>query len=280
LIALAVVGHRDEEFYQVFLGQFTARLGGTPLYLTLLASVAYYTYAALRRVPAATEAISVALAGLAFVSPSTLDLDGLVSPGTLPILAIAVLQLGLGLRKRDAWRCLIGACCLGASAMISLPGTGGSLPRGPIAIHLILIASLVVGAAFNDPLGRLLRSVGAVAALLGCLIVLTGRIGRIDTFASWTLEIYPLVMTILIAGYGYLLKHRISLVVAGIVLGFWMIAIGWRWYSHARQTVVGLDYLATGMVLFALAVLTCVIKGGILPWGFWNRKGKVPDSLD
>ena len=33
LLALAVVGHRPEEFYQVFLAQFTARLGGTPLYL-------------------------------------------------------------------------------------------------------------------------------------------------------------------------------------------------------------------------------------------------------
>ena len=35
LLALAVVGHRAEDFYQGFLGQFTARLGGTPLYLTL-----------------------------------------------------------------------------------------------------------------------------------------------------------------------------------------------------------------------------------------------------
>ena len=132
----------------------------------------------MRRVPAATEAISAALAGLAFVSPLTLDLDGLVSPRPLPILAVGVLQLGLGLRRRDAWRCLVGACCLGASAMISLPGTGGSLPRGPVAFHLILVASLVVGAAFNDPLGRQLRSVGAVAALLGCLVVLSGRIGK------------------------------------------------------------------------------------------------------
>ena len=71
-----------------------------------------------------------------------------------------------------------------------------------------------------------------------------------------------------------------SLAVAGLILGFWLIGVGWRGYSYARQTVVGLDYLAIGMVLFALAVLTSVIKGGVLPWGFWNRKGKLPDPVD
>jgi hypothetical protein len=280
LIALAAVGHRDEDFYQAFLGQFNARLGGTPLYVTLLASAGFYAYASLRRAPAATEVLSAALGMLAIVSPRTLDLDGLVSPRPLPILAVAALQLGLGLRRRDAWRCLVGACCLGASAMISLPGTGGSLPRGPVAYHLILVASLVVGAAFNDPLGRLLRSIGAVAALLGCLVVLSGRVGRTETVPAWALEAYPLLVAAVIAGYGYLLKHRTSLTVAGLTLGFWVVAIGWRGYSYARHAVVGLDYLAIGMVLFALAVLTSVIKGGVLPWDFWNRKDKVPDSVE
>jgi hypothetical protein len=128
--------------------------------------------------------------------------------------------------------------------------------------------------------GRLLRSIGSLADLLGCLVVLSGRIGRTDTVPAWAMEVYPLVMASLIAGYGYLLKHRTSLVVAGLILVSWLVAVGWRGYSYARQTVIGLDYLAIGMVLFALAVLTSAIKGGVLPWGFWNGKAKVPDSVD
>ena len=163
--------------------------------------------------------------------------------------------------------------------MISLPGTGGGLPRGPVAFHLILVAALVVGAAFDDPLGRLLRGVGAVTALLGCLVVLTGRLGRTEAVPAWAMEVYPLVMAAVIAGYGLLLGHRISLAVAGVILSSWLVVVGWRGYCSARQAVVGLDYLAIGMVLFALAVLTSVVKGGVLPWGFWNRKGKVSDSI-
>ena len=51
LLLLAVVGHRDDPTYQWFLGRFISRLGGTPFYLTLLATAGFYAYAAVRRVP-------------------------------------------------------------------------------------------------------------------------------------------------------------------------------------------------------------------------------------
>jgi hypothetical protein len=280
LVALALVAHRPEEFYQVFLAQFTTRLGGTPLYLTLIASATFYAYAALRRVPAATEALSAALAGLAIVAPQTLDLDAMVSPRPLPILAVAILQLGLGLRKRVAWRCLVGACFLAAFATIGLPGTGSGAHRGPVAFHLILVAILILGAVFNDSLGRLLRTLGAATALVGCLVVLSGRLGRIEAVPAWAMEVYPLVIAATIAGYGLMLHHRTSLMIAGITLSSWLVVLGWRGYSSARQVVAGLDYLAIGMILFALAVLTSVFKGGVMPRGFGVRKGKLPDSVD
>ena len=51
LVGLAMVGDRPDELYQGFLSLFNARLGGTPLSLTLLAAAGFYAYAALRRVP-------------------------------------------------------------------------------------------------------------------------------------------------------------------------------------------------------------------------------------
>ncbi len=51
LVVLAMVGHRPDPIYQEFLGRFIHRLGGTPLYLTLLASSAFLAYAASRAPP-------------------------------------------------------------------------------------------------------------------------------------------------------------------------------------------------------------------------------------
>ena len=259
LLILATVGHRPEATYQGFLAQFGTRLGGTPSYLTLLASAGFYAYAAVRRVPSAIEGLTAALALLAVVAPGTLDPDGLVPPRALPLLAIAALQLGLGLRRRDAWRCLIGAGCLAACATIGTAGTGGAVHRGPIAYHLILVAVLVIGATFDDLVGRLLRGVGAAMALLACLVVLTGRSGRPEAPPAWLIEAYPLAMATLLAGYGALLGHRTSLAGAGLILASWLGVAGWRGYGSLRHHVAGLDYIALGLVLFALAVLASLV---------------------
>ena len=219
LVLLAGVGHRPEPAYRGFLALFTARLGGSPLYLTLLASAGFYAYAASRRVPVAVEALSAALVALAFVGPSTLDLDGLVAPHPLPLLAVAALQLGLGLRRRDSWRCLIGVGCLIAAALVGEAGADLSHLRAPVAFHLGLLAVLVLGAVFDDAFGRLLRGVGAATALLACLAVTTGNVDVPAGLPPWTLRAYPAAMSALVAGYGLWLGHRPSLVAAAVAPG-------------------------------------------------------------
>ena len=156
LVVLAAVGDRPDDLYRGFLALFIARLGGTPLYLTLLAAAGFYAYAALRRVPLAVEALTAALAALAVVGPGTLDLHGLVAP-TDPG------------RSWRSPRCNWGSGCARREC-VAVPGRGGmpgrrdddrgaDLPhRGPIAFHLALAVVLVLGAAFDDALGRLLRT--------------------------------------------------------------------------------------------------------------------------
>jgi hypothetical protein len=109
LIVLLVASHPDDPIYRGFLALFTARLGSDPLTATLLASAAFYAYAALRRVPLAPEVLTVCLAALAVVGPDTLELGELASPRPAFLLAAAVLQLILGIRGRRLWRCLVGA---------------------------------------------------------------------------------------------------------------------------------------------------------------------------
>jgi hypothetical protein len=280
LVFLTLLGHRADPTYQWFLGRFIDRLGGSPFYLTLLASMGFYAYAIVRRVPMAFDALTAALLALGFVAPQTLDLGELVSPTTLPILTAAVMQTAVGLYRRDAWRCLIGAGGLAASAMIALPATGAGSHPGPVAFHLILAAVLIVGAAFDDRLGHVLRAAGAAMALLAALVVLSGRIERTEAGASWAMEVYPLAMALAIAGYGFALGHRTSRAAAGLILAAWLLSVGCRGYGSLRRVVTGLDYIAIGLLLFSLAVLTSMAKGGVLPWAIRDQKGKVSSAPD
>jgi hypothetical protein len=278
LVVLAVVGHRPDPLFREFLALFIARLGGTPLYLTVLAAAGFYAYATLRRAPGAVAALTASLAALAVVGPGTLDVHGLTPPRPIPVLVVAAMQLGLGLRRRDAWRCLAGAGCLVVAAM-DAPWDAWALPhRGPIAFHLALVAVLGVGAAFEDAFGRALRTAGAMMALLACLVVLTGRFDRSASIPPWAIEAYPPMVVALIAGYGLLLGHRPSLAAAALGLCGCLAAVGWRGYSALRQAIAGLDYIALGLVLLALAELISLAKAGLLPRRIARDKGKVPDS--
>jgi hypothetical protein len=278
LVVLAMVGHRPDPLYQGFLTLFIAKLGGTPLFLTLLAASSFYLYAWMRRVPLSTEALTAALAALVFVAPGSLDLREIGPPAPWPLLAIAALQLGLGLRRRDAWRCLIGAGCLVAAGLIE-PGPAGAMPhRAPIAFHLALVSVLALGAAFDDPVGRMLRTLGAAMALLACLAVSTGDVGRDGSIPSWAIAAYPPAMAALIAGYGLLLGHRISTAAAALALSGWLAVIGWQAYCSLRQVVLGLDLIASGLLVLALAELISLGKAGLLPRRVARGHVDVPDS--
>jgi hypothetical protein len=277
LVALALVGHHDDPIYQGFLGSFAARLGGDPLAVTLLAAAGFYAYAALRRVPLSAEALTAALAALAVVGPDTLNQGEFVAPRPEPLLAVAALQLGLGIWRRNALRCLAGTGCLVAVAALALPEEAGPSPfRALTAFHLALAAVLIVGAAFNDALGRVLRVAGASLVLLACLVALFGLPDLPESLPVWAVGSYPLVMATLLAGYGLLLRHRPSCAVAGLVLAGWLAGAGWRGYWSLRQVVTGLDHLALSLALFALAVLISLVKSGVLSRWVAARGGTMP----
>ena len=280
LDSLTLVGHRAEPTYQWFLERFVSRLGGTPFYLTLLGSAGFFAYAALRRVPIVLDALLAAMVAIAFVSPATLDLDGLVFPRTLPILVVAVSQTAIGLWRRSIGRSVMGAAFLVAAAMMAVRGTSTQGHPGPLAFHLTLVAALGVGAVFDTRMGRVLRSLGASMAVLSSLLVLTGTVERTPGVASWAIEIYPLVVCLIIAGYGFLLGHRISMASAGLIACSGLASAGCRGYCSLRQLAAGFDYIVIGMLLFGLAVVTSMVKGGLLSWNTTAHKPEVPRTSE
>jgi hypothetical protein len=274
LVILAVVGHNPDPVYQEFLTTFRTQLGGTPLFLTLLASAGFYGYAALRRVPLAAEAAMAVLVLLAFVSPHSLTLHDLVRPGPIPILAAAGWQLALGLWRRKPWRWLLAGVGLAAAAALAIPeGAGAAILRTAIGFHLSLTTVLVVGAVCNDALGRQLRMVGAALVLLAGLATLFVPIDLPRGVPAAMIGAYPAALAAILAAYGLLLRHRTSQVVAGLVVLCWMMTGGWWAYSALRAMVRGLDYLVVSLVLFVLAILTSLAKSGVLSRGKQTAAG-------
>ena len=262
LTILATVGHRSDPIYEQFLARFISRLGGTPFYLTVLASLVFYGYAILRRVPLAAEALTAALAALAFVGPRTLNFDQLIFPQAWPLLALAILQLTLGIWRRSSGHCLLGGL-VGVAALALFPGQPALANfRVPILFHVGLIIVLLVGAAFDDPLGRFLRGLGALLVLIGCLVAIFVPLPLPADLPSWSVWVYPPAMGLMLAGYGLLLRHAGSVAVAGLILLSWLIGAGVLGYRYLRHLLVGLDYIALSIAMLVLGILMSLVKSG------------------
>ncbi len=166
--------------------------------------------------------------------------------------------------------------------MIAMGPAGAGGHRGPVAFHLAMAAVLALGAAFDDRLGRALRTIGAVLGLLAALAALSGRIEPGDSVPSWAIAAYAPAISLLIAGYGLALGHRAALTAAGLILVSWLAVLGGRGYLALRQLAGGLDYIAGGLVIFSLAVLTSLAKGGALSWPIAGRsdKDEAPSGSD
>src|SRR5262249_44685692 len=143
------------------------RLGADPLYCTLLASAAFYAYAALRRVGWAIEAMAATLAILALVKPAMLNVPDFGGNPT-PLILAATPILRPGIWQRQSWRCLAGSFGLVLGLALALP----TEYRWPIVFHVLLLTMLLIGATFEDALSRVLRIAGASLMLIAALRVL------------------------------------------------------------------------------------------------------------
>jgi hypothetical protein len=112
LVPVAAIGHRPEALYTEFLGHFAARLGGTPLFVAFIAAGGFYLYGFMRRVPGSLEGLTVVIATLAVVQPGTLTFNDLAMPHMDFLAAAVLLQVVIGLLRRDLWRLALGASVL------------------------------------------------------------------------------------------------------------------------------------------------------------------------
>ena len=154
LVLLSGTNHRSDAVYREFLDLFMARLLGTPLFLTLLATIGFYAYAWLRRVPLASEALTAAVAALAFTAPGTLSLANMSLNAPVLLAAAVAVQAVLGLLKRDAWR-LIAVAGVGAAWLTGLAWRAYVALRSEIlGLDYLILSLLLLPIAVLVSLGK------------------------------------------------------------------------------------------------------------------------------
>ena len=274
LLVLSMVGHRPDRVYQGFLALFEGQLGGTPLYLTLVASAGFYGLAALRRVAFASGALTIAVAALVVVGPSTLTLANPAEPRAWPLVAVAVLQAAIAIRRRDSVRWLVAAGCLVAAATLGCGRDWTPAGRTVLAFHLATASALAIGAAFDDTLGRLLRGAGALMMLLASVAAASDMADSFAPVPPAVMRTYPVGVAAVALIYGQAIGSRAYRAVAAASLGFWLTATGWQGYAALRRSVVGLDQIAAGLASLLLAALISLTKAGAVQrWLSRRREG-------
>ncbi len=279
LLALSLAWHRPDAVYERFLAIFVDGVGASPLFLTLVAVAWFYAFAASRGVPLAWEALTASLAAFTIVGPRTFDLDGPITPTTWPLLAIAALQLGLLRHSRESWRGLVAAACIAVASRAGLAADWPAFERDALTFHVVLAAALLIGTAFDDPLGRRLRRAGAVLLTLAGLVAILGDPIHERSLPPTIALAYPPVVIAAGLAFGYLVGFRAYYASAAAVSGTWLAAAGWRGYILLRQLVAGLDLIAWGLAFFLLAALISLAKAGVLSRCRWAPHGAPPERV-
>jgi hypothetical protein len=260
-LALTATPGKTDDFG--FLTLFHGTLGTSPLFATLLAVMFFYFIAWLRGVSEAWFFSLLYLVALSFCGRNTFNTDTLCQPQGFPILAVGIVLLVIGILRRFALCCLLGACCMIAAFWIDFRQTPFAEYHGAIPVHLFVVAMLAVGAIFRNEMGRSIQKFAAMTLLTLALIVAWCPANVLGDPPQAFLTFYPLSLTVLAILYGIVVQnHWYYCCAAGCLFG-WLVVPGWRLFDQSRRVMVGMDYIACGAGSFLLALLVSLAKMGL-----------------
>jgi hypothetical protein len=131
-----------------FLHALAARLGAMPPFITLVAALAFYGVAAVRRLPFALGALSGAVALFSVVGPPTSNLESLQQPWGLPLVLVSLLAAAISAKQRCLSTATFAAACglLGLTFDLRAVGLSAYLQLRELVIGLEYL--VVGGGAF------------------------------------------------------------------------------------------------------------------------------------
>lgn len=255
-----------------FCRQFMATLGGSPLWVTLIAVAVFYAIAAIRRTAGAFVWLTLAVAALAVIGRRTFGMDTLTAPWGVPLLAAGGLQFVRAAWTLRASRFLLAAILIDAGLLIELQATPFTAYGSAAPLHLLLAAVLLIGLVFKNDFARLLQYAGALALLVLSVLVLVRNPESLGDPPPWAIYSYPLACVVLAVPLGWLAHNRMFHWVAAGCAASWLTAVGVQLYQALHGRLIGLDQLVWGLAFFLVAMLISLWKAG-LPQRWLKRFG-------
>ena len=262
--------------YDEFLRRLMQQVG-SPVWLTLLAAAAFYGHALLRRVTSAEIMLALTLLIATRVGSQTIDLATLAHPQLWPLVALAAIELMLGLVRVDSHRVFVGLMSAIAALHfgLKLSGNMALLAEAALPLLLMLATVLFVGAIYRDDFAWLLRISGAPLIVIATLAGAVAGHRLADLLPSWCVPSFVFTMTVIAFAYAVVVRMKLyqlsgllsaSMGSLGIAIEMTVTVIrdsGWK----------GAASFAFGLGWFVLAVLISSWKAGWLQnMGTWLRR--------
>ncbi len=131
-------------------------------------------------------------------------------------------------------------------------------------MHILLAAGLLLGAVFCGAFARWLQHAGAAFLLLGAVVALTGSPAQLgDVPPNW-LVIYPVLVILVAASYGRLVRNWLCFVSAAAAIACWLGIGSVQGYRQLRPAISGLDYILGGALSLVVAMFISLGKSGLL----------------
>lgn len=203
--------------FREFLNDVTQTCG-SPLWLTVCILIGFYAHARWRGEREATPVLLSLVALLSLIGPETHGLRSLTPASPWPLLAVGLVLVVSGIRRRSSTLCSAGAAITALAVWLIIPATPLAGYRMTISFHLLWLTVIVLGLVMRDWFAVVLRMVGALLMPLAAVVVL---------LAPRAAEV-PL---------GWRITYVIGLTIACLI-----IARTWRsrWYLYAFTSLLAL----------------------------------------
>jgi hypothetical protein len=274
---LAFPGAPQNSVEATFLGRLAAV--GSPPQFVLWTMLAFYAWAWRRRVPSAEGFLAVLGLFSSILGPRTVDWHTLVLPLPAIVGAVAALLLVQAIRRESTWRALAAASLVAAAVHFA----GGRLAGESLWFwrwHAPLAAALLLPAAFNDPLAKLLRQLAWPAVPAVALLSAAIYPWAFAHLPKQTLGGYLAVLLLASLVLWQREKYARPLAAAGLTLAANLLAHLRPLYLVLSNSPLaeGLPWLAGGLAIVLVALTISLLKMGL--WrGAWDCLERVNGLL-
>lgn len=269
--------HRPDQVYVSFLHEVVDTLHASPLFLNLLVSLAYYTYARRHGVDGAELGQAVTLAACSIVAPTSLAFGEVTHVLAWPWLVMAAALAYFAWREHSELRWLLaGACCI--VAIDRLVDVVAPAPRFLVTYQLALLAVLALGYLGRGELARWLRQNAGPAMLLLALLALWRRDMLIADLSPAYRAAYVAALAATSLGYAWLLRLRVYVLTSLAMIAAAGATSAWPWFAQARRSAPGLDHIFVGLASLVLGLAVSFAKAGY--WDRWTCRWRFPPRDD